>query len=87
MEQVDGVTIIGVASRDDDVAAMADFVADTGTGAIPHIADVSGDVWASFGVIQQPAWVFINDDGTAELNQGDLEEAELVARLQDLAAR
>ena len=34
---------------------------------ITHVYDETGDFWESYGVRSQPAWVFIDDDGTAEV--------------------
>lgn len=64
-ERFDGeVTFVGVASRgpQDDMYA---FVADTGTEGIRHVADVDGTIWAQFGVSAQPAFVFVDREGSA----------------------
>ncbi len=45
--------------------SMAQFVAETGTGGIPHIPDDEGVLWDRFGVREQRTYVFIDDDGTA----------------------
>ena len=55
--------IIGVASRD-TIEQIEAFVADTGVDTFPHAADIDGDVWEFYGIGSQPAFVFINDDGT-----------------------
>jgi len=54
-------------------------------GAFPHIVDESGDVWATYGVRTQPAFVFINDDGTSETHIGALGEAGLTERINALS--
>lgn len=58
------VTFVGVASRgpQDDMDA---FVADTGTEGISHVADLDGTIWAQFGVFAQPAFVFVDREGSA----------------------
>ena len=65
---------------------MEEFVARHNMGDIRHIADVEGDVWQQYGVVAQPAWVFIDGEtGQAERVLGALPEAELEARLEALA--
>jgi peroxiredoxin len=85
-QQFDGkVEIIGVASRD-DVPPMEEFVARHEMGDMRHIADVEGAVWQQYGVVAQPAWVFIDgESGRAERVLGALSEADLQARLEALA--
>ena len=64
-ERWDGeVTFVGVASRgpQDDMDA---FVTETGTEGIRHIADLDGTIWARFGVSAQPAFVFVDREGSA----------------------
>jgi len=58
------VTFVGVASRgpQDDMEA---FVTETGTEGIRHIADLDGTVWAQLGVFAQPAFVFVDREGSA----------------------
>ena len=58
------VTFVGVASRgpQEDMEA---FVAETGTTGIAHIADLDGTIWAQFGVSAQPAFVFVDREGSA----------------------
>ena len=84
--QFDGqVEIIGVAGRD-DLGEMQAFVNDTGASGFEHIADSSGDVWAQYGVTSQPAFVFINDDGTTELLVSALGQETLTERVEALIA-
>jgi thiol-disulfide isomerase/thioredoxin len=81
----DDVDIIGVASRD-DVSAMQAFVDEHGLDDIVHLADGEGQVWQRFGVVAQPAWVFIDGEtGRAERVLGTIPEATLVERLEALA--
>ncbi|WP_062210156.1 redoxin family protein [Demequina oxidasica] len=68
----EGVTMMGVAGRSDDPAAMQEFVTDYGVGGIEHLADTDGSIWANFSVASQPAFVFVNDDGTMQGSGGGL---------------
>ena len=54
--------------------------------AFPHVADVSGEVWAQLGVRGQPAWIFIDDDGTPTMVLGELGGSALNVRLDDLVS-
>lgn len=65
---------------------MRSFVDDFGVGAFPHVADVSGQVWESYGVLTQPAFAFIDDDGTADVVVGSLGTDGLAERLDALLA-
>jgi peroxiredoxin len=81
----DSVEIIGVASRD-DVPAMEDFVARHGFDDVRHIADVDGEVWQQFGVVAQPAWVFIDGaSGERERVLGAVARDDLRERMETLA--
>jgi hypothetical protein len=86
VQQYDGpVEIIGVASRDQR-PAMEDFVARHDLEDMVNIADVDGEVWQQYGVVAQPAWVFVDGDaGTAERVLGALPRADLEARLDGLS--
>lgn len=77
--------IIGVASRD-TIEQIEAFVADTGVDTFPHAADIDGDVWEFFGIGSQPAFVFINDDGTFDTRLGSLGEDGLTERVEQLLA-
>ena len=77
--------IIGVASRD-TIEQIEAFVADTGVDTFPHAADIDGDVWEFFGIGSQPAFVFINDDGTFDTRLGSLDEDGLTERIEQLLA-
>lgn len=79
------VEVVGVASRG-GVAEMEGFVADTGTDGLTHLADESGSIWSDFGVVTQPAYAFVDDDGSVEVVVGALGEAALTERMTDLAA-
>ncbi|MAT21689.1 MAG: hypothetical protein CL419_11375 [Acidimicrobiaceae bacterium] len=77
--------IIGVASRD-TIEQIEAFVADTGVDTFPHAADLDGDVWEFYGIGSQPAFVFINDDGTFDTRLGSLDEDRLTERVEQLLA-
>ena len=77
--------IIGVASRD-TIEQIEAFVADTGVDTFPHAADIDGDVWEFYGIGSQPAFVFINDDGTFDTRLGSLDEDGLTVRVEQLLA-
>ena len=77
--------IIGVASRD-TIEQIEAFVADTGVDTFPHAADIDGDVWEFYGIGSQPAFVFINDDGTFDTRLGSLDEDRLTERVERLLA-
>ena len=79
------MAVIGVAGRD-DLDAIQGFIDDRGVTGFPHIADQSGEVWSAFDVRGQPAFVFINDDGTIAGEAGSLSEAGIVERLDALVA-
>jgi thiol:disulfide interchange protein len=66
---------------------MEDFVTQHDIDHVRHIADVDGDVWQRFGVVGQPAWVFIDgESGESERVLGALSTAELETRLESLAS-
>ncbi len=82
---VDGkVEVVGVAGRG-EVPAMERFVSDTGTGGLTHVVDGDGSIWSSYRVFAQPAYAFIDDDGTVEVFVGALGEDALVERMNALA--
>ncbi len=79
------VDIIGVASRS-GIEEMALFVQNTGVGDFPHLADLDGEVWAEFEVGSQPAFAFVNDDGTFTVHVGPLGESGLIEGINALLA-
>src|SRR5690606_14635469 len=60
----EGVELIGIAGLSDDQQAIEEFVEWTGTGDAVHVVDADGSIWAGFSVALQPAFYFVNDDGT-----------------------
>lgn len=81
----DQVTIIGVAGRD-DLKDMEGFVSEFGVGGFEHIADENGEIWARYGVTSQPAFAFVNNDGSSETLISSLGLDGLTERVEALAA-
>lgn len=52
----------------------------------PNLRDDDGSVFVRFGVFGQPAWAFVDADGNVEPVFGALSDADLTARLAELAA-
>lgn len=81
----DSVEIIGVGGRD-TTANMARFVERHDLHHVRQIADESGEVWARFGIVGQPAWVFIDGETGEQRRQiGALGAAGLQQGIEDLA--
>ncbi|MEU1734186.1 redoxin domain-containing protein [Streptosporangium sp. NPDC020145] len=74
---------VGVAGLG-EVADMKGFVAEFTLNAFPHLADVTGEIWKRFGIVRQPAYAFIDDDGTVEVVRGELGQEALAAKVADL---
>ena len=81
----DQVAVVGIAGRD-EVSAMEAFVSDLGVGAFPHIANEDLGIWSTYEVRSQPAFVFINDDGSYETVIGAMGESGLTSMIDDLLA-
>jgi hypothetical protein len=79
------VNFLGVAGRA-DVGAMEQFLADTGADNLTHVNDESGDIWTGFGVPTQPAFAYIDDDGSVELVVGRQGQQSLSAVAERLSA-
>ncbi len=77
------VDIIGVASRG-ELEEMERFIDDTGVGAFTHLADFDGAIWAAFDVATQPAFAFIDNDGTFTIRTGALDENGLTEAIETL---
>ena len=80
------VEVLGVPGKG-GTSEMERFVADTGTGELRHAVDTDGRIWQSFGVVGQPAFAFVDDDGTVEVFNGGLGFEELTERMEELSAR
>lgn len=70
----------------DDVAPMIDFVEQFELEGFPHAVDADGAIWGGFGVITQPAWAFVDDDGSVEVLLGGLGAEGLRSRVEGLLA-
>lgn len=69
---------------------MADFVERHGVGTFTHVVDPEGapdSIWERFGIVTQPAWVFVNDDGSTKTLVGPLGESGLNAEIDELISR
>ena len=78
--------MVGVPGRadTDDIEA---FVDERDVAAFEHVIDPDGELWSSLGIRTQPAFAFINDDGTIETHVGRLGEESLTERIDALLAR
>jgi len=74
-----------VASRD-DVDAISGFVETYQVGGFEHIIDEGGVIWERYGVFSQPAFAFINDDGTVETKIGAVGREGLIEAAEALKA-
>lgn len=63
---------------------MAEFVSSTGVGSFDHIADDDLKIWSEFGVTSQPAFAFLNDDGTVKTIVSRLGEDRLAEEIEAL---
>lgn len=82
----DDVRLVTVGGSATDVGEMVDFVADVGLGDFANLADTTGEIWTRFGVTYQYTYVFVDDSGAAETVIGPLDEAQLAAQYDALAA-
>ncbi|MBI4936383.1 MAG: redoxin domain-containing protein [Actinobacteria bacterium] len=82
-QYADRVNFIGVAGRG-EAAEMRDFVSETGTGALTHLDDSSGAIWAAYEIYAQPAFAFITDDGRQETFTGALGADDLAQVIEQL---
>lgn len=81
----DEVRFVGMAGRGGTADIQA-FVDRHGLRAMLTTIDETGELWARFGVLGQPAWVFIDDTGAHDVHQSVLSEDELERVLDDLIA-
>lgn len=63
---------------------MNDFVEKHGL-TFPSVDDQRGDVFASFGVTGQPAWVFLDDSGDGKRVLGSLDGDQLDELIAEIA--
>lgn len=66
---------------------MESFIDRHGVGDFPHLVDDDGSIWERFGVVTQPSWAFIDDDGSVKTVVGGLGRDGLDAEIDDLLAR
>lgn len=76
------VHIIGVAWNGSE-QSMQEFVTKHQL-TFANIKDNDGLIFAQFEVPYQPAWVFIQQDGTSETNVGAMDEVTLTKMLEKL---
>lgn len=62
-----------------------DFVDDYDVDAFAHLADLDGSLWQRFGVVQQPAYAFVDEGGKIEVYRGELDEDGLAERVGALS--
>jgi thiol-disulfide isomerase/thioredoxin len=74
---------VGVAGLG-QIQDMRTFVTDYKVGAFVHVADLDGTLWKRFGVIQQPAYAFVDDSGKVEVVRGELGEKDLAGKVAEL---
>lgn len=80
----DRVEVIGVAWAGTE-SDYAGFIAKHGL-TFPNISDTDGEVYARYGVPYQPAWVYLDTDGTSQVRRGSMNEVTALAELEALAA-
>lgn len=66
---------------------MQAFIDRHGIGGFDHLVDDDGSLWERFGIVTQPAWIFVNDDGTTKTLVGILGEDGLRAEIDELVSR
>ena len=74
--------IVGVAWSG-DTSSYEGFVAKHDISFI-NIDDTSGDVYAEYQIPYQPAWVFIDTDGTVTRRLGAMSQTELDSNIAEL---
>lgn len=69
---------------------MAAFIERHGVDTFDHVVDPQGadaSIWERFGIVTQPAWIFVNDDGSSKTLVGLLGEDGLNAEIDELLSR
>lgn len=69
----------------DSTDNMQAFVDEYGLG-FPQAVTEDGSLWARFGVVYQPAWVFVDDSGETTVVPYELTKIDLERTLDDLVA-
>ncbi len=68
---------------------MSAFIERHGVGTFDHVVDpedATDSIWERFGIVTQPAWIFVNDDGTSKTLVGPLGEDGLNREIDALEA-
>ncbi|MBJ7464326.1 MAG: protein disulfide oxidoreductase [Mycolicibacterium sp.] len=81
------VTFVGIAARS-DVAAMQQFASRYNLG-FTNLNDADGSLWTTFNVPWQPAYLFVEADGTSSFVNNPtsaMSEQDLTARVSALTA-
>lgn len=68
---------------------MSAFIERHGLGTLDHVIDpedADDSIWERFGIVTQPAWIFVNDDGTSKTLIGPLGEDGLQREVDELLA-
>ncbi|AVZ77406.1 hypothetical protein SLUN_12485 [Streptomyces lunaelactis] len=79
----DEAVFVGVAGLGQP-SDMRAFVEDYKVGAFEHIADLDGTIWKRFGVVQQPAYAFVDGSGKVGVVRGELGEKALADKVAEL---
>ena len=83
-QRYDGVvTFVGVAWAGSE-ESMNDFIARHGL-TFASVNDSRGEIFASYGVSGQPAWVFVSASGDATRRLGTLSEDQLAVAIDEIA--
>lgn len=77
--------LVGVAGRS-DLDAIQEFIEVLPVEGFDHVVDEDGSLWASYGILSQPAFAFLNDDGTVDTHNGALGETALSDKIDTLLA-
>lgn len=77
------VRFVGVAGHD-GVPAMQAFVDKYRLGGFTELADTGGMIWAKFGVTHQPAYAFLDSQGSISVVKGSMSESQLAERVHAL---
>lgn len=70
-----------------DLDEMKDFTSRLGVDSFRHVIDDDGSLWSQFSVRSQPAFAFIDDDGTIDVHNGSLNAEGLTSRIEALRAQ
>lgn len=77
--------MIGVAAKA-DLAEIEEFITKRRVDGFAHVIDETLDVWSAFEVTGQPAFVFLNDDGTFRTQHGPRGVELLTESIEELIA-